>query len=73
LYAELGARMPYRAASKVLKTCGFADMRASHMAIRRHTVAIGWELEAQRLELTDAHHAVNPRFRASSGFTQVVH
>jgi len=34
LFAELGARMPYRAASRVLKTCGFGDMRASHMAIR---------------------------------------
>jgi hypothetical protein len=41
LFAELGARMPYRAASQVLKICGFGDMRASHMAIRRHTVAVG--------------------------------
>jgi hypothetical protein len=53
LFAELGARMPYRAASRVLKTCGFGDMRASHMAIRRHTVAIGRELEAQRLNVAD--------------------
>jgi hypothetical protein len=34
LFAELGARMPYRAASKVLRICGFGDIRASHMAIR---------------------------------------
>src|ERR1700730_6967310 len=49
LFAELGAGMPYRAASRVLKTCGFGNMRASHMTIRRHTLAIGRELEAQRL------------------------
>jgi hypothetical protein len=53
LFAELGASMPYRAASKVLRTCGFGDMRASHMAIRRHTLAMGHELEAQRLEAAD--------------------
>src|ERR1700730_17198080 len=53
LFAELGARMPYRAASQVLKICGFGDMRASHMAIRRHTVAVGRELEAQRLDTAD--------------------
>src|SRR3984893_15352717 len=50
LFAELGAGMPYRAASRVLKTCGFGDMGASHMAIRRHTLATGRELEAQRLD-----------------------
>jgi hypothetical protein len=50
LFAELGARMPYRAASRILKVCGFGDMRASHMAICRHTVAIGRELEIQRLD-----------------------
>jgi hypothetical protein len=53
LFAELGASMPYRAASRVLKTCGFGRMRASHMAIRRHTLAIGEELEVQRLEVAD--------------------
>ena len=53
LFAELGARMPYRAASRVLKICGFGDIRASHMAIRRHTLAIGRELEAQRLDAAD--------------------
>jgi hypothetical protein len=30
LFAELGARMPYRAASGILKTCGFGNIRASH-------------------------------------------
>ena len=50
LFAELGARVPYREASQILKICGFGQMRASHMAIRRHTVALGRELEAQRLE-----------------------
>jgi hypothetical protein len=53
LFAELGARMPYRAASRTLKVCGFGDMRASHMVIRRHTLAIGRELEAQRLDAAD--------------------
>ena len=49
LFAELGASMPYREASRVLRTCGFGRMRASHAAIRRHTVAIGRDLEAQRM------------------------
>jgi hypothetical protein len=50
LFAELGVRMPHRAASQVLKTCGFA--RKPHND-RRHTVAIGRELEAQRLDAAD--------------------
>src|SRR5258708_35767721 len=49
LFAELAAGMPYRAASRVLKSCGFGQMRASHMAIRRHTLAVGRELEAHLL------------------------
>jgi hypothetical protein len=53
LFAELGAGMPYRAASRVLKTCGFGQMRASHVAIRRHTLAVGRELEAHRLDVAD--------------------
>jgi hypothetical protein len=53
LFAKLGARMPYRGASRVLQICGFGDMRASHMAIRRHTLATGRELEAQRLFAAD--------------------
>jgi hypothetical protein len=32
LFAELGATMPYREASRVLRTCGFGRMRASHAA-----------------------------------------
>jgi hypothetical protein len=53
LFAELGASMPYRAVSKVLRACGFGDMRASHMAIRRHTLATGRELEAHLLDLAE--------------------
>jgi len=49
LFAELGASMPYREASRALRTCGFGRMRASHAAIRRHTVAIGRDLGAQRM------------------------
>jgi hypothetical protein len=60
LYAELGAQMPYRAASQVLKTCGFGAMRASHTAIRRHTVAIGREFEAQRLRVAEGEDAEVP-------------
>jgi hypothetical protein len=47
----LGCRIARRPGS--LKVCGFGDMRASHMAIRRHTLAIGRELEAQRLDAAD--------------------
>jgi hypothetical protein len=61
LFAELGAGMPYRAASRVLRICGFGDIRASHMAIRRHTVAIGRELEAQRLDAADGPNVQAPR------------
>ena len=56
-----GSRMPYRAASRILKVCGFGDMRASHMAIRRHTLAIGRELEAQRLDAADGQAIQAPR------------
>src|SRR5271170_998320 len=61
LFAELGARMPYRAASRILKVCGFGEMRASHMAIRRHTLAIGRELEAQRLDAADGQAVQTPQ------------
>jgi hypothetical protein len=61
LFAELGARMPYRAASQILEVCCFGDIRASHMAIRRHTVAIGRELEAQRLDAADGQAVQTPR------------
>src|SRR5216684_1550548 len=60
LFAELGAGMPYRAASRVLKTCGFDQMRASHMAIRRHTLAIGRELEAHRLDVASGQAVQTP-------------
>jgi hypothetical protein len=60
LFAELGASMPYRAASRVLRTCGFGDMRASHMAIRRHTLEIGRELEEQRLDAVCGESARKP-------------
>jgi hypothetical protein len=60
LFAELGAAMPYRAASRVLRTCGFGDVRASHMAIRRHTLEIGRELEAQRLDAACGQSPENP-------------
>jgi len=55
LFAELGATMPYREASRVLRTCGFGRMRASHAAIRRHTIAIGRDLEAQRMSAVQVH------------------
>jgi hypothetical protein len=65
LFAELGARMPYRAASRVIKVCGFGDMRASYMAIRRHTLAIGRELEAQQPSTEqEATDALEPRGRS---------
>jgi hypothetical protein len=60
LFAELGAAMPYRAASRVLKTCGFGNMRASHMAIRHHTLTIGRELEAHRLDAADGQALRSP-------------
>src|SRR5258708_2422301 len=49
LCPERGAWMPYPGAHRGLKTCGFGQMRASHMAIRRHTLAVGRELEAHLL------------------------
>jgi hypothetical protein len=52
-----------RAASRVLKTCGFDQMRASHMAIRRHTLAIGRELEAHRLMWRTGKSSKAPRTR----------
>jgi hypothetical protein len=61
LFAELGASMPYRAVSKVLRACGFGDMRASHMAIRRHTLAIGHELEAHLLDLAEGQADYSPK------------
>ena len=48
LLAELGARMPYREASRTFKMCSFGGMRASHSAIRRHTLALGYFLHWQQ-------------------------
>ena len=50
LFAELGARMPYREASEILKTCGFSRMRAGRMTIWRHTVALGRIISDQQCE-----------------------
>jgi hypothetical protein len=60
LFAELGARLPYRAASEILNVCGFGNMRASHMAIRRHTLALGRALETQRLDAAGGQCAYPP-------------
>ena len=49
LFAELGASMPYRQASRILRTCGLGPMRASHSAIRRHTIGLGRRLERERI------------------------
>jgi hypothetical protein len=48
LFAELGARMPYREASCLLKVCGFGRMRASRMTIWRHTIALGRSIDSQQ-------------------------
>jgi hypothetical protein len=50
LFAELGARMPYREASGVLQICGFGRMRAGGMTIWRHTVALGRVIGDQQCE-----------------------
>ncbi len=60
LFAELGATMPYREASRVLRTCGFGRMRASHAVIRRHTVAIGRDLETQRISAAQVRSGSQP-------------
>ena len=48
MFAELGLDAVSRGI-RILKVCGFGDMRASHMAIRRHTLAIGRELRPNGL------------------------
>jgi hypothetical protein len=55
LFAELGARMPYREASEVLKVCGFRRMRAGRMTIWRHTVALGGVIGDQQREAAYAY------------------
>jgi hypothetical protein len=48
LFAELGARMPYREASGLLEVCGFGRMRASRTTIWRHTIALGKLIDFQQ-------------------------
>jgi hypothetical protein len=48
LFAQLGATMPYREASWVMKVFGFASGRSGRMAIWRHTVAAGRQIEGDR-------------------------
>ena len=58
LLAELGARMPYREAARVLRICGFSGMRASRSAIRRHTIEAGQFIEGE--QLNDSYAPANP-------------
>ena len=58
LLAELGARMPYREAARVLSICGFAGMRAGRSAIRRHTIEAGHFIEGE--QLNDSYAPANP-------------
>jgi catechol 2,3-dioxygenase-like lactoylglutathione lyase family enzyme len=63
-----GGPMSTRASAcmtRSVKICGLGDMRASHKAIRRHTLAIGRELEAQRLDAADG-QGVRPPETAKS-------
>ena len=48
LFAELGARMPYREASTVLRLVGCGAKGTNCMAILRHTAALGQVIDAQR-------------------------
>ena len=48
LFAELGARMPYREASRVLQICGFDCVRTGRMTIWRHTIAIGTSINVEQ-------------------------
>jgi len=66
LFAELGARMPYREASRVLQICGFGRMRASRMAIWRHTLEIGKSIDA------DQRRAALARLRGTSSAARAV-
>jgi hypothetical protein len=49
LFAQLGARMPYREASRVMQMFGFGCGRAGRMAIWRHTVTAGRRIEGDQL------------------------
>jgi hypothetical protein len=48
LFAELGARMPYREASTVLQLLGFQARGAGRMTILRHTAALGQVIDTSR-------------------------
>ena len=48
LFAELGARMPYREASTVLRLFGFSAEGTGRMTILRHTAALGQVIDTQR-------------------------
>jgi hypothetical protein len=49
LFAHLGARMPYREASRVMKMFGFGSGRAGRMTVWRHTVTAGRQIERDQL------------------------
>jgi hypothetical protein len=49
LFAQLGARMPYREASRVMRMFGFGFERAGRMAVWRHTVLAGHQIEGDHL------------------------
>ena len=48
LFAQLGARMPYREASRVMQMFGFGSGRSGRMAVWRHTVTAGRQIEADQ-------------------------
>ena len=48
LFAQLGARMPYREASTLLRLFSFRPNRAGRMTILRHTVALGPVIDTKR-------------------------
>jgi hypothetical protein len=49
LFAELGALMPYREASRVMQMFGFGSGRAGRMTVWRHTVAVGRQIEGDQI------------------------
>ena len=49
LFAQLGARMPYREASRIMQMFGFGSGQAGRMTVWRHTVAAGRRIECDQL------------------------
>ena len=49
LIATLGARMPYREASRVIQLFGFPATRAGRMAIWRHTIKAGHRIDGDQV------------------------